>query len=213
MATAMTCTPTTSTPVRRWPRAPSLVGPLAAALLLLSCRATDKGFVWADTLPVPPADGPYLIVPGDTLAVRVFSQEGISGPAKVRPDGMITLPFLNDVEAAGLTPPALAQRIQARLKDFLVNPAVTVALQETRPLEVSVLGEVQKAGLYRLEPGAGVLAALAAASGFGEFADRERIFVVRNGTQRIRFTYAALSQARERAAQFRLRPGDVVVVE
>ena len=184
-----------------------------AALLLVACHATDKNFVWVDTLPSPTADGPYLIAPGDTLAVRVFNQDGMSGPCKVRPDGMITLPFLNDVEAAGSAPAQLAQRIQGRLKEFLVNPAVTVSLQETRPLEVSVLGEVQKAGLYRLEAGSGVLAALAAASGFGEFADRERIFVLRGGTQRIRFTYAALSRAGERAAQFRLRPGDVVVVE
>jgi polysaccharide export outer membrane protein len=90
---------------------------------------------------------------------------------------------------------------------------VAVALQESRPLEVSVIGEVQRAGLYRLEAGAGVVTALAAASGFSDYADRERIFVVRNGTLRIRFTHAALSQARERAAQFKLQPGGVVVVE
>jgi polysaccharide biosynthesis/export protein len=184
-----------------------------AALLSVGCRTADKSFVWADTIPNSAAEGPYLIAPGDTLSVRVFNQEGISGTVKVRPDGMITLPFLNDVQAAGVTTVQLAQRIQTRLTEFLVNPVVTVALQETRPLEVSVIGEVQHAGIYRLEPGAGVLNALAAAAGFTDFADRDRIFVVRNGTLRIRFTYAALSQVRERAAQFRLQPGDVVVVE
>jgi polysaccharide export outer membrane protein len=200
-------------PTARRRRAPLAAAALAAVLGLCACRATDKNFVWVDTLPGPPSDGVYLIGEGDQLSVRVFGQEGMSASARVRPDGMITLPFVSDVEAAGLTPPQLAQRIQARLKDLLVNPAVTFALQETRPLEISVLGEVQKAGIYRLEPGAGVLTALAAASGFSDYADRDRIFVVRSGTQRIRFTYAALSQARERAAQFRLRPGDVVVVE
>jgi len=182
-------------------------------LLVVGCRTVDGGFVWVDSLAGSAVEGPYLIAPGDTLSVRVFNQEGISGNVRVRSDGMITMPFLNDVEAGGLTPVLLAQRLQARLKDFLVNPVVTVALQETRPLEVSVIGEVQRAGIYRLEPGAGLLTALAAASGFTDFADRDRIFVVRSGTLRIRFTYKALSQARERASQFRLRPGDVVVVE
>ncbi len=183
------------------------------ALLVVGCHTADKGFVWVDALRVPADDGPYLIAPGDTLSVRVFNQEALSGTVRVRSDGMITLPFLNDVEAAGMAPLVLAQQLQSSLKEFLVNPVVTVALHETRPLEISVLGEVQRAGLYRLEPGAGVLAALAAASGFSDYADRDRIFVVRNGTLRIRFTYTALSRARERAAQFRLLPGDVVVVE
>jgi polysaccharide biosynthesis/export protein len=192
----------------------SVPGLLAlAALLVAGCSTADKSFVWADTLPAAATQGPYLVTPGDMLNVRVFNQEGMSGNVRVRPDGMITLPFVNDVEAAGLTPVQLAQRIQARLTEFLVNPMVTVSLQETRPLEISVFGEVQRPGIYRLEPGAGVLTALAAASGFNEDADRDRIFVVRNGTLRIRFTYAALSRAKELAARFRLQPGDVVVVE
>lgn len=184
-----------------------------AALLVAGCSTVDKNFVWVDTLPKTTNEGPYLIAPGDTLNVRVFNQEGISGNVKVRSDGMITLSFLNDVEAAGATPAQLAKRLQTRLTEFLVNPVVTVSLQEARPLEVSVIGEVQRPGIFRLEQGAGVLTALAAASGFNDFADHDRIFVVRSGTLRIRFTYSALSQARERAAQFRLQPGDIVVVE
>lgn len=203
-----------SPPALRRPRARNPLGLLVlAALLVAGCSTADKGFVWVDTIQKSAADGPYVIAPGDTLNVRVFNQEGISGSVRVRPDGMITMPFVNDVEAGGLTPVQLAQRLQARLTEFLVNPVVTVSLQETRPLEVSVIGEVQRPGIYRLEPGSTVLTALAAASGFNDYANRDRIFVVRNGTLRIRFTYAALSQARERASSFRLQPGDVVVVE
>ena len=210
----MNLDPISLSPAADRSRARRPLGLLAlAALLVIGCSTTDKGFVWVDTIQKSASEGPYLISPGDTLTVRVFNQEGISGNVKVRPDGMITMPFLNDVEAGGLTPVQLAQRIQARLTEFLVNPVVTVSLFETRPLEVSVLGEVQRPGIYRLEPGASVLTALAAASGFSDYANRDRIFVVRNGTLRIRFTYAALSQARERASTFRLQPGDVVVVE
>jgi polysaccharide export outer membrane protein len=206
--------PTTSAALRPARPAAALLALCAlAAPLLAGCRTSEAAYVWADRYEEPSTAGPYLIGPGDTLNVRVFNQEGMSGTARVRPDGMISLPFLNDIEAAGDTPAVLAQRIQVRLKDYLVNPVVTVSLAETRPLEISVMGEVQRPGLYRLEQGAGVLTALAAASGFSNFADKDRIFVVRNGTPRIRFTYAALSQAREKAARFRLAPGDVVVVE
>ncbi len=193
---------------------PAVAGLLLGLLLTAAgCKATDANFIWVDRFPEPAIEGAYAIAVGDTLSVRVYNQEGMSAKAKVRSDGMISLPFLNDVEAAGDTPAILAQRIQARLKDFLANPVVTVALDEARPLEVSVVGEVLRPGLYRLEPGAGVLTALAAASGFSDFADRERIFVVRNGTTRVRFTYAALTQALEAAGRFKLRPGDVVIVE
>jgi polysaccharide biosynthesis/export protein len=193
------------------PGAPGLLA--LAVLLIAGCSSVDKSYVWVDTIPKQPDAGPYLISPGDTLGIRVYNQDAISGNIKVRSDGMITMPFLNDVQAAGVTPVQLAKLLQTKLTEYLVNPVVTVSLQEARPLEVSVIGEVQKPGLYRLEPGAGVLTALAAASGFTDFADRDRVFVVRSGTLRIRFTFAALSQARERAAQFRLQPGDVVVVE
>ena len=88
-------------------------------------------------------------------------------------------PFVDDVEAAGSTPTDLAARIQARLKDFIVNPVVTVVLEESRPLLVSVLGEVAKPGSYQLDAGSGVLQALAMAAGMTPFADRDRIMVIR----------------------------------
>jgi polysaccharide export outer membrane protein len=202
-----------SAPPHRPLRARGPVTLLVAALLATGCRTVDTNFVWVESFPEPPADVIYLIAPGDVLGVRVYNQEGMSAKVKVRSDGMISLPFLGDVSAARETPVVLAERIQARLKDFVVNPVVTVTLDEGRPLEVSVVGEVLRPGLYRLEPGAGVLTALAAASGFSDFANREKIFVLRNGTTRVRFTYAALSQARTRAGRFALRPGDVVIVE
>lgn len=189
---------------------------LGAALLLAGCRTvTPLGeYTWVHDYedPETPSDS-YVIVAGDLLGVRVWNQEGMSGRARVRADGMISLPFLNDIPAAGVSPPTLATRIQARLQEFIVNPVVTVSLEEPRPFEVSVVGEVVRAGVYKLEQQkAGVLAALASAGGLNDFADRDRIFVLRSGV-RIRFTFRALSQAHPKAASFLLRPGDVVVVE
>ena len=74
-----------------------------------------------------------MIQPGDTISIRVWGQEGMSSKGKVRPDGRISVPFVNDIEAAGTTPAALAKTIQARLKDFIVNPVVTVTLDDPRP--------------------------------------------------------------------------------
>jgi len=187
---------------------------LACLLLAASCRSGGLGeFVWVHDLAEAEASDPgYVIAPGDTIQVRVYNQDGVSGRMRVRADGMISLPFLGDTQAAGFTPLTLATRIQVRLKEFIVSPIVTVSLEELRPFEVSVVGEVVRAGVYRLEPGAGVLPGLAAAGGLNDFANRDRIFVLRSG-QRIRFTFKALTQAQPKAAAFRLRSGDVLVVE
>jgi polysaccharide export outer membrane protein len=192
----------------------------------LGAGCTDLGpYVWADayapasTVRASPA---YVISRGDVIAVRVWNQESMSGRARVRPDGMISLPFVNDVEVAGLEPAALAQRLQSRLKEFIVNPVVTVSLEEPAGSEISVVGEVARPGVYRVEPDSTMLKALASAGGFTQLASRDRIFVLREEPAagegrrrpvRIRFTYEALTRAEGAAAQFRLRSGDVVVVE
>ncbi|HEX4620544.1 MAG TPA: polysaccharide biosynthesis/export family protein [Myxococcaceae bacterium] len=187
------------------------------AFALAGCRHVGD-FVWVEDLPEGPLtpSQAYVIAPGDTLSIRVWNQEGMSGKPKVRADGKISLPFLNDVMAAGYTPNVLAQQLQVRLKEYLVNPVVTVSLEEIKVVTVSVLGEVGKPGQYPLEPGAGVLNALATGGGLTDYAHRDEIFVLRDGaakTQRIRFDYAALTQAKGKAAEFKLQSGDVVVVQ
>lgn len=187
---------------------------LAVALVgAMACQTVEGRYTWVDAYHDPDQSGLYTISVGDSIHVRVFNQEGMSGTARVRPDGMISLPFVNDIEAAGETPVSLAKHVQTRLKDVLVNPVVTVSVQEVRPLEVPVLGEVQRAGIYRLERGAGVLTALAAAGGLNEFGNREGIFVIRDGSTRIRFTWRSLQMASKAAAGFQLSPGDVIIVE
>jgi polysaccharide export outer membrane protein len=190
-----------------------------AALALGGCK-TSSPYIWVDSLPaqVDPAEKEYVIQAGDQLSIRVWGQDSMSARTRVRPDGRISLPFLDDVEAAGLTPSALSKRIQARLKEFVVNPVVTVSLEDLRPVSVSVLGEVVRPGQYPLDQGAGVLHALAAAGGMTAFADKESIYVIRTRKgggepERIRFTYVSLAGAQGRAASFRLHGGDVVVVE
>jgi polysaccharide biosynthesis/export protein len=193
------------------------------AIVLASCAmacASLGRFVWVDEYhdPNPPpkvGPGAYVLAADDVIEVRVFGQDGMSAKARIRSDGKISLPFLNDVQAAGYEPPALAQQLQTRLKDFINQPVVTVSVEEPRQMQIAVVGEVPRLGMVSLRPGAGVLEALASAGGPGEFAASDRIFVLRREPEpiRIRFSYPALLHARGQGHAFHLRPGDVIVVE
>ena len=190
----------------------------ALAVLGGACRHDPSTFTWVDDYKEEaPPDGEYVIHQGDLVNVRVFGQENMSARSRVRADGKISLPFLNDVTAAGFTPVVLSAQLQTRLKDFINNPVVTISLEEIRQVPVSVLGEVPRPGIYMLDPNAGVLQAIAAAGGFTNFAGKD-LFVLRTPQeggkpQRIRFDYGAVSQAAGKGAAFKLRPGDVLIVE
>jgi len=186
-------------------------------LCALSASCADMGkFVWVSDLPkTPPAEHSFIISPGDLLSVRVYNQDQITTKARVRSDGRVTLPLLNDVDAAGYTPTTLGQQLETRYKDFLKVPVVTVAVEEVLPLTVPVGGEVVKQGVVTVERGAGVLQVLLSSGGLTDYAHRDRIFVLHHGPQqqRIRFTWEALTRGEDRAAAFALQQGDSVVVE
>ncbi len=187
-----------------------------ALVVLAGCAHNPGTYVWVDNFQEPPAQqNEYVISPDDVVNVRVFGQDNMSARAKVREDGMISLPFLHDVSAAGVTPVVLSSQLQQKLKNYIVNPVVTVSLEEQRQVGVSVLGEVLRPGVYRLEPTAGVLQAIASSGGFTNFANKD-LFVIRQidgQPTRIRFDYGALAEGRGQGIGFRLKSGDVVLVE
>lgn len=200
--------------LRRWP--------LLATLLLLSACYKPGRFVWVDDYREPqvtqPQDDSYLIRKGDVLNVNVWNQRDISSRLRVRDDGRISLPLLNDVEAAGQTPAALARAMEQKLKDLVANPVVTVMVDEAQPIKISVLGEVRNPGKKLLESGSGPLQALSEAGGFTDYARDDALYVLRRepgypNPVRIRFTYEALTRNEGAAPTFRLRTGDVLVVE
>jgi polysaccharide export outer membrane protein len=190
-----------------------------AACALTACNHVGGKFVWVDDYRESGAEGAYVIGPGDVLQVRVFKQENLSGRVRVRSDGMISLPFVDDLRASGATPRQLSGRIEEQLKSMIVNPVVGVSVEEQRTAQVSVLGEVARPGVYPIDRGSGLLQALAASGGKTEFASEDRIFVIRAAADppapptRIRFTFRSLTGAEGAAVRFRLRDGDVVVVE
>jgi polysaccharide export outer membrane protein len=188
----------------------------ALGLASIGCGSTGP-YVWArDLPPEEAAASTYLIAAGDVVGVRVFNQEPMSTRTKVRTDGRISVPLLGDVDVRGKAPVAVAKEIETRLKDFINSPLVTVTVEEFQPATVSILGEVGHPGTYPLDQNASLLTALANAGGLTENASRDSIFVLREApvARRIRLTYDWLTQSvPSRATTFRLRSGDVVVVE
>lgn len=202
------------------PHLPSFFGSLLATLLVLPACYQPGRFIWVDDYrePASQVDEGYLIRKGDILSVNVWNQREISSRLRVRDDGRISLPLLNDVEAAGHSPSALARAVEQRLKDLVANPVVTVMVDEPQPIKISVLGEVRNPGRKQLEAGSGVLQALSEAGGFTDYARSDGLFVLRKEPGypepvRIRLTWNALSHNEGSATSFRLKTGDVVVIE
>lgn len=191
--------------------------PLAFALLTgsLGCASTGP-YVWVDSLPPQGAAGSadLVISDGDQVVVRVFKQDDLGATERVRADGKISLPVIGEVVAKGKKPSQLAAELAERLKAVVVAPSVTVSIVQGNELKVAVVGEVRQSGVFQLEPGANVLHALAAAGGLSDYADSEKVFVVRRSLpQRVRFRYQDLRSAEPKSVGFVLQANDVIVVE
>jgi len=162
-----------------------------------------------------PNDPAYKIGPQDVLKVDVWKEDQLTRTVPVRPDGKITLPLLNDVQAAGLTPMDLAGIIRDELKNYVNNPQVTVSVTEINSRRIYVTGEVVKAGTYPLLPQMTVLQALSSSGGFTQFARIKNIHILRtvNG-QRVKlpFNYKEAINGKNPEQDIELRPGDVIVV-
>jgi len=156
--------------------------------------------------------GEYRIGPEDVLQISVWKNEAMSRVVPVRPDGMISLPLLSDIQAAGSTPTELRDLLLKRLAEYMPAPEVSVIVTEVRSFKVSVLGEVRKPGRYELKSWTTVLDVLAMAGGFTQFASRSRIVILQpdgKTMKRIPFNYNKIAGEQE---NFYLRNGDIVLV-
>jgi polysaccharide export outer membrane protein len=188
---------------------------VAVALLAQTAACGGRAYIWIQDLPTVSNPGDGVIHARDTIVVAVRDQPTLSGEFVVRDDGGLLLPTVGDVVAEGRTPADIAVELKARLKDMVVNATVTVSLSHVATIRVSVIGELKTPGSYELNRDRSVAAALAAAGWLGDFAARDRIFVVRRGPKdlSVRFGIADVTNPGPNAARFRLRDGDVVVVE
>jgi polysaccharide export outer membrane protein len=202
---------------------------LSSALVLALVALVAPGPVRAQDKPAPPpaatggiptnngavAAEDYRIGPEDVLQVIVWKNEALSRSVAVRPDGRISLPLLDDVQAAGRTTRDLREYLTTKLSEFMAAPEVSVIVTDVRSMKVSVIGEIPKPGRYELKSRTTVLDILALAGGFGQFASRSRIVILRpegEGMKRIPFNYNKVVSAGGEQDNIYLQPGDIVVV-
>jgi polysaccharide biosynthesis/export protein len=160
-------------------------------------------------------DPEYRIGPQDVLRVDVWREDQLTRTVPVRPDGKITLPLLNDVQAVGMTPMQLAGVISDGLKKYVNNPQVTVSVTEINSRRVYVTGEVTRPGAFPLLPNMTVLQALTSAGGFTQFARTKSIYVLRmeGGLQgKHAFNYKDVINGKKAEDNIQLQPGDTIVV-
>jgi polysaccharide export outer membrane protein len=163
---------------------------------------------------VPPPG--YVIGPEDVLSVLYWREKDLSvDEVVVRPDGMISLPLLNDVKAAGLTPEQLRATIQEAARTYLEDPNVTVVVRTIHSRKVFITGQVAKPGPYPLTAPTTVLQLIAMAGGLSEFADGKHISIMRTEggrTLSLKFNYNDVSRGKQIQQNIELKPGDTVVV-
>lgn len=188
-----------------------------ASAASLGCAGAGQ-YVWYRELPNierSAAAGDYVIGIGDELSIRVYEQDALSSDVKIRSDGKIALPLAGEVVAAGKRPAELSAELERLLKQFIVTPRVTVNVKTSHPITVTVMGEVGTVGVLTIDPPARLVDALARSGGLGEYAQSDRIFVLRQFPEfkRIRFTWEEILRNEGGSAAFPLRTGDVVVVD
>lgn len=172
---------------------------------------------------LPPATAPsgtelapdYVIGPDDVLAIVFWREKELSGEVTVRPDGRISLPLLNDISAAGLTPDQLRDRVLQRAATLVEDPQATVVVKTVNSRKVFITGMVERPGSYPLTNRTTVLQLIATAGGLREFAKSGDIVMIRNDKgreTRFQFDYKEVVKGKKLEQNLELKPGDTVVV-
>ena len=191
---------------------------IAAALLLAACATTAPD----DAGPPPTAASAvdaYHIGVDDMVQVSVWQNPDLGITAPVRPDGMISVPLIGDVQAGGRTPPEVAKDIQGRLAAYVLEPRVSVILTELRSHEylsrVSVTGAVTNPVSIPYRQGMTVLDAVLAAGGVTEFAAPDRSSLHRKSDTDVRSYSLRLDRILKQgdlSTNYKVAPGDVITV-
>ncbi|MBI5197925.1 MAG: polysaccharide biosynthesis/export family protein [Nitrospirae bacterium] len=162
--------------------------------------------------------GSYLIGPEDVLEIYVWKNQDLSTTTVVRPDGMISMALLGDIQASGKTPTELQNIITERLKEYQQEPKISVIVREANSYSFFILGEVIHPGKYTLKAETTVLQAIALAGGFSQWAEKDKVLIIRKAltqetdAQRITVRYKDIVSGKDDRANLYLKPGDTVVV-
>ncbi len=192
---------------------------LLSALLIGISSASDNANTTGTVVNKPTAAkeaGPdYVIGAQDVLSISVWKESDLSSTVPVRPDGKISLPLVNDVQAAGLTPMQLADALTEKLKKFISAPQVSVVVTAINSQRIYVLGEVGRPGAMPLLGDMTALQAISNAGGLSQFANAKGIYILRTQAgvqQRMAFNYKRAIKGGTGNEDIALKPGDTIVV-
>ncbi len=169
-------------------------------------KKQEKAAVAADS-------GSYIIGPEDVLYIYVWKEDNLSRTVPVRMDGMISIPLVDDVKAAGLTPLQLKELLLTKLREYVDTPDVTVIVTEANSYKVFVQGEVRRPGVMRLRTETSLVQLIVMAEGFTDWADKKKITIIRKegGKEtRIRANYKKIIDGDEK--DIILKSGDIIIV-
>ena len=184
--------------------APTAQSVPAVAATAAAPRATDPV--------VPPG---YVIGPDDVLSIVYWKDKDMSSDAQVRPDGRIALPLINEVQAAGLTPEQLREKLTEESKKYMEDANITVVVRQINSRKAFITGEVYKPGPYPLTSPITVMQLIAMAGGLREYADSKKIVIMRSEKGRqvsLQFNYKDVIAGKNLQQNIELKPGDTVVV-
>jgi len=180
---------------------------------LLAALMVGSFAVAASAADAPPAA--YTVQPGDVLAVSVWREPSLVGPVLVRPDGGFSFPLAGEVDARGKSVAELQKLLTERLKKYISDPVVSVAVQEVKGNKVYVIGQVNKPGEFVVNPSVNVMQALSMAGGTNAFASTGGIVILRrqgNTQVALPFRYPDVVRGKSLEQNIDLQSGDIVVV-
>ena len=186
----------------------------AIALTLLTAWILGGGVASAQAPPVENPAASYIIGPDDVLSVLFWRDKDMSYDVVVRPDGKISLPLVNDIQAGGLTPGQLRDNVNTIARRFVEEPSVTVVVKQINSRKLFITGQVEKPGPYPMGGPTTVLQLISMAGGLKEFTDGKRILIMRtkDGKQTGRmFNYREVTSGKHLEQNIELHPGDTVV--
>jgi polysaccharide export outer membrane protein len=157
----------------------------------------------------------YIIGPEDVLYIHVWKEEALTRTVPVRMDGKISLPLIQEVKAAGLTPLQFKEVLTRKLKEFFENPIVSVTVTEANSYKVYVTGQVRNPGVYRLRSETTVVQIIPLAGGFTEWANQKKILIIRKEDgreKRIAVNYKKIMSGSNTSSDVILKSGDTIII-